>query len=285
MRYNAGRHSEDFSELDELESCRLRGKLHLKLVWPNMAAPNSQEWKQAINPVVERWESQTLEVRCPPLPPLEGGTIELTNGLIAPDATYTCGSVATYTCDGEDSGPPSDGDATRTCQPDGSWSGTAPTSCASPCGQAPEDCFSNDGCLTPQGRCVSFTCRQQSSGTAQFCANTKGAGWSDVTRSEWIDTGNGVCQDIYEATWQAQVNLQHSNMCGAASGGSEGCSSYESCDGSDNAWAFRDANEGSNYYMGPYTTATDGQDCVNDVLTYNDQDDGNSIRLTVCIKL
>ena len=103
-----------------------------------------------------------------------------------------------------------------------------------------------------------------------------------MTRSEWIDTGNGVCQDIYEATWQAQVNLQHQTMCGSVA---EGCSSYESCTGGDTAWAFRDANEGSNYYMGPYTTATDDQDCANDVLSYNGQDDGNSIRLTVCIKL
>ena len=166
-----------------------------------------------------------------------------------------------------------------TCQYAGAIRDAAPVDGNPPCGQAPEDCFSNDGCLTPQGRCVSFTCRHQSSGTAQFCANTKGAGWSDVTRSEWIDTGNGVCQDIYEATWQAQVNLQHQTMCGA-----EGCSSYESCTGGDSAWAFRDANEGSNYYMGPYTQAQ-GQSCVNNVLDWNSQDDGDTIRMTVCIKL
>ena len=62
----------------------------------------------------------TLEVHCPALPEVEGATITLSNGNIAP-------STATYTCDG--GGPPQDGDATRTCQADGSWSGTAPTSC------------------------------------------------------------------------------------------------------------------------------------------------------------
>lgn len=48
-------------------------------------------------------------------------TIVLSNGNAA-------SSVVTYTCDGS-GGAPSDGDATRTCQGDGSWSGAAPTSC------------------------------------------------------------------------------------------------------------------------------------------------------------
>ena len=87
----------------------------------------------------------TLEVRCPPLAPLEGGTVELTNGNIAL-------SVATYTC--ESGNPPSDGNATRTCQADGSWSGTAPTQCGVPCGSSPSDCMTSDGCRSPAGRCV-----------------------------------------------------------------------------------------------------------------------------------
>ena len=62
----------------------------------------------------------TLEVHCPALPEVQGATITLSNGNIAP-------STATYTCDG--GAAPSDGDATRTCQADGSWTGTAPTSC------------------------------------------------------------------------------------------------------------------------------------------------------------
>ena len=52
QRYNPGRYSGDFSELDELETCRQTdGKLHLKLVWPDLATPNSNEWKQVTNPV------------------------------------------------------------------------------------------------------------------------------------------------------------------------------------------------------------------------------------------
>jgi hypothetical protein len=64
----------------------------------------------------------TLQVLCPALPPLDGATIEYSNGMISP-------SVATYTCDAT-GGAPIDGDATRTCQADGSWSGVAPTSCS-----------------------------------------------------------------------------------------------------------------------------------------------------------
>ncbi len=64
----------------------------------------------------------TLEVHCPALPEVQGATIALSNGNIAP-------STATYTCDG--GAAPSDGDATRTCQADGSWTGTAPTQCCS----------------------------------------------------------------------------------------------------------------------------------------------------------
>ena len=51
IRHNAGNYGGDFSELDELESCRKDGKLHMKLVWPNIAGANSNEWKQESNPV------------------------------------------------------------------------------------------------------------------------------------------------------------------------------------------------------------------------------------------
>eukprot|EP01046_Picozoa_sp_COSAG06_P037811 COSAG06_NODE_4303_length_4382_cov_1.437310_7_plen_186_part_00 len=70
-------------------------------------------------------------------------------------------SVATYTCDGGN--PPTDGDATRTCQEDGSWSGVAPTSCCAgiilhdgTCSQLEHDDFpvefthlNGDGCTAP----------------------------------------------------------------------------------------------------------------------------------------
>ena len=67
----------------------------------------------------------TLEVHCPPLPQLTGATIALSNGNIAP-------SIATYTCDASGN-PPVDGHATRTCQADGTWTGVAPTACATQC--------------------------------------------------------------------------------------------------------------------------------------------------------
>jgi hypothetical protein len=58
---------------------------------------------------------------CPALPfDVEGGTVEVSNG-----GTYP--STATYACEGGD--PPSDGDAERICQTDGTWSGTTPTAC------------------------------------------------------------------------------------------------------------------------------------------------------------
>ena len=66
----------------------------------------------------------STSVPCPALPPLAGASIAYSNGMVAP-------SVATYTCDGS-GGPPQDGDATRTCREDGTWSGSAPTTCRLP---------------------------------------------------------------------------------------------------------------------------------------------------------
>ena len=63
----------------------------------------------------------TLQRLCPSLAPLEGATIEYSNGLVFP-------TTATYTCDAS-GGPPSDGDAALVCQEDGTWTGTEPTSC------------------------------------------------------------------------------------------------------------------------------------------------------------
>jgi hypothetical protein len=62
-------------------------------------------------------------VACPALA-LEGGTVAVSNG-----GTYP--STATYACEGGN--PPSDGDAERMCQVDGTGAGTTPTTCAPPC--------------------------------------------------------------------------------------------------------------------------------------------------------
>lgn len=67
--------------------------------------------------------------QCPDLNEVAGMTITLSNGNIV-------SSTATYTCDAS-GGPPTTGDAIRTCQQDGRWSGTNPVTsgaCASgPC--------------------------------------------------------------------------------------------------------------------------------------------------------
>ena len=52
IRYNSHDTTEDFSVLNELEDCRQNdGTLHMKLVWPGLAPPATQEWKQFTNPV------------------------------------------------------------------------------------------------------------------------------------------------------------------------------------------------------------------------------------------
>eukprot|EP01050_Picozoa_sp_SAG11_P014079 SAG11_NODE_1699_length_4427_cov_3.213262_1_plen_769_part_00 len=58
---------------------------------------------------------------CPALAPLDGATIGYSSGLVFP-------TTATYACDGS-GGPPSDGDAVRECQRDGSWAGLSPSTC------------------------------------------------------------------------------------------------------------------------------------------------------------
>ena len=67
----------------------------------------------------------TLQILCPALQPLEGATISYSNGLVYPtEATYTCDSGG---------GPPTEGDATLSCQEDGSWAGDVPTACGPSC--------------------------------------------------------------------------------------------------------------------------------------------------------
>lgn len=61
--------------------------------------------------------------------------------------TGVTGDVATYSCSG---GYTLSGNATRTCQPDGTWSGTAPTCTAVTTGCMPNPCVHSAGC-TPMG--------------------------------------------------------------------------------------------------------------------------------------
>ena len=54
------------------------------------------------------------------LPAVDGGTIAYSD-------TQAVGSVATYSCDSGNA--PTDGDASRTCQADATWDGSAPGYC------------------------------------------------------------------------------------------------------------------------------------------------------------
>jgi hypothetical protein len=78
-------------------------------------------------------------VVCPALAfEAEGGTVTATN-----NGTYP--STATYMCDTGD--PPTDGDAGRQCQLNGTWGGTAPTLCCPPERMMPDGSCLPDGTL------------------------------------------------------------------------------------------------------------------------------------------
>jgi hypothetical protein len=98
---------------------------------------NADKGEQCEPPNMEAGCTEECQlVVCPALPfDVEGGTVDISN-----NGTYP--STATYVCEGGD--PPSDGDAERTCQTDGTWDGTAPTVCAAACA----------GADTPSGGCA-----------------------------------------------------------------------------------------------------------------------------------
>lgn len=98
------------------------------------------------------WSNATPECQlssCDSLDPLSHGSINT-------DGT-TFGATATHTCD---TGYSLDGDSSRTCQADGSWSGTAPTcnivDCGSP-GTAPRN-GTLDVTSTTYGASATYTC-------------------------------------------------------------------------------------------------------------------------------
>ena len=215
----------------------------------------------------------STSVPCPALPPLAGASIAYSNGLVAP-------SVATYTCDGS-GGPPQDGDATRTCQADGSWSGSAPTTCAVACGAGPADCMTDRGCRTPGGRCIAFTCGAEAA--HDQCARFKGAGWRTVTLTEHFE--GGFCEDIIEHMWQPRLCTGH-NMCAA---GNEGCTSVGGCTGISSAFYVTQSGDPSDLrYVGPQVGA-----CSNNPCNHGQTRDGwgpsggagdSSLRMLICIK-
>ena len=213
----------------------------------------------------------TLQVLCPALPPLDGATIEYSNGMISP-------SVATYTCDAT-GGAPIDGDATRECQDDGSWSGVAPTQCDA-CGQDPSDCMTERGCITPGGRCIAFTCGIEDA--QDQCALYKGDGWRTVTLAEHFE--GGFCEDTIEHMWQPHL-CTGSSMCGS---GTAGCTSIGDCTGGDSPFYVMDSGNSNHLrYVGPRVDHCSDAPCNQGVgVAWGRQggDNDDALRMLICIK-
>jgi hypothetical protein len=111
--------STDENDCDEHATCTHTGRdQHECVCHVHYVGDGSQCEEQ---PVAHCLLDCTMEVLCPALEPLDGGTIAYSNGLVYP-------TMATYTCDAS-GGPPIDGDASLECQEDGTWAGAVPTQC------------------------------------------------------------------------------------------------------------------------------------------------------------
>lgn len=136
--------------------------------------------------------------------------------------------------------------------------------CFADCGN---DCWSDLGCMTAEGRCIRFTCTDgQSSETA--CDDC--FGWTPVTYDNWLN--QGYCPDITASYRAAQGNAP---MCGGAP---ICCADPAGCGGGDNAWHFH--NGANNYYVGPCLGCADDMNCT----YWNNVDDSNYTRITACIR-
>lgn len=96
--------------------------------------------------------------------PVDCGALSATAPLMVSATTTTLDSVATYTCG---SGKVLTGSATRTCQSDGQWSGSAPT-----CEDPPPTCTPNP-CING-GTCVA-------DGSGNFASCDCASGWTGAT--------------------------------------------------------------------------------------------------------
>ncbi len=106
----------------------------------------------------EQWsgaEPTCNAVQCPELPPPSGGAVRLTSRIPR-------SGIAIYSCN---TGNNLIGSVTRSCQIDGTWSGTAPTCSATAVGQCPE-------LSPPSGGTVRLTTRTPGSGIAIYSCNT-----------------------------------------------------------------------------------------------------------------
>jgi hypothetical protein len=141
---------------------------------------------------------------CPELETLERATIAFSN------TNRNEGSTATYTCSG--GGLPIDGDATRVCEADGSWSGVAPTQCSLSCKTLYDAGERQDGVYTIDAGEV-------------FC-DMNGGGWSYQSQGVpyRLDFTGGT-QTVVTGAVQAEYKF---TLFGAAGGQSQsgqgGCS-------------------------------------------------------------
>lgn len=134
--------------------------------------------------------------------------------------------------------------------------------CAIECGT---DCWGPNGCLTPSGRCVQFTCRAGDSG-GSFCNSC--LGWEEVSYDQWMN--QGYCSDVIQ-TFRSHYGS--STFCGSAP---SCCADSASCAGGDNAWHFFD---GSNTrYVGPCLGCANDTNCS----YWNGTDNSPYTRITAC---
>jgi hypothetical protein len=128
------------------------------------------------------------------------------------------------------------------------------------------DCWSQDGCLTANGHCIRFTCRDGSA-NQNFCNGCMG--WNEISYEQWMN--NGYCADVI-ATYRMTNGNQ--TKCG---GPPACCQDANACAGFDNAWHFWSTNSNQNYYTGPCLGCGDAN-CTYWNYTYN----GSYTRLSVC---
>jgi len=135
-------------------------------------------------------------------------------------------------------------------------------SCVLTCG---DDCWSDAGCITDEGRCIRFTC---TSGADSATACDTCFGWQPVTYDQWMN--GGYCGDVI-----ARYRVDHgtTTMCG---GPPLCCSNPADCGGTDNAWHFFDGVD--NYFVGPCLGCADDINCQ----FWDDIDNNTYTRITAC---
>jgi cysteine-rich repeat protein len=133
--------------------------------------------------------------------------------------------------------------------------------CIALCG---DDCFSEFGCFTPEGRCIKLSCRPGNAGP-DWCDSCMG--WEEITYDQWLN--DGYCGDII-AVYRTLYDT--TARCGNASC----CDSDAGCTGGDAAWHFHDGV--SNHYVGPCLSCPNNVACTH----WNGVDNSTYTRLSAC---